>query len=69
MREGIHEDMLKCYFNNPKRSGGRDVCKVERGPEKGQVIVYFKDWKGTTQDVEMECGSALSQSGVRTIAD
>ena len=41
-------NMLKSFFKNPKRSGGGDVQKVERGPDKSQVIVSFKDWKGQT---------------------
>lgn len=42
LREQSSDDTIELYFDNEKRSGGKDVSKVER-IWKDTVVVFFED--------------------------
>ncbi|XP_066277271.1 protein mono-ADP-ribosyltransferase PARP14-like isoform X2 [Branchiostoma lanceolatum] len=36
-------EVLRLYFENPKRSGGGDITHFNIDPEKGRILITFKD--------------------------
>jgi len=42
LKQETTDDTIGVYFENEKRSGGKDVSQVER-KGKDQALVYFKD--------------------------
>lgn len=42
LKKETTDDTIELYFENEKRSGGKDVSQVER-KGKDQALVYFED--------------------------
>ena len=42
LKKETSDDTIQLYFENEKRSGGKDVSKVERKGE-GEALVHFED--------------------------
>ena len=43
LSERSSDDTIVLYFDNEKRSGGKDVLKVERGSWKDDALVFFEE--------------------------
>ena len=47
----ISESILENYFENERKSGGKDVTDVKFNNEDNTCLVYFSDHTGTKQSI------------------